>query len=76
MCITLYNKTLDSQDNGVEAKSFFARDNIASFIDYCAKQLLITDILRFETNDLVLRLNKKNVILCLLEVSFKLYCFF
>ena len=52
----------------MRATSFFARDNIANFIGYCRKELEIPESVMFETNDLVLRYNEKNVILCLLEV--------
>ena len=49
--------------------SFFARDNIASFIGWCRHEIGIAEYVLFETNDLVLRYNEKNVILCLLEVG-------
>lgn len=62
---------LTYKEHNVSPKSFFARDNIASFIDYCANQLQIAECVRFETNDLVLRNNQKNVVLCLLEVARK-----
>ncbi|XP_043574718.1 GAS2-like protein 2A [Chiloscyllium plagiosum] len=49
--------------------TFQARDNISNFINWCRKELEIQDVLMFETEDLVLRKNKKNVVLCLLEVA-------
>ncbi|KAK2710459.1 GAS2-like protein pickled eggs [Artemia franciscana] len=48
--------------------SFFARDNIHNFILFC-RSLGIYECLLFETDDLVLRKNEKNVIFCLLEVA-------
>jgi len=53
----------------VRAGSFFARDNIANFIDWCRHEIHVPESVMFETNDLVQRLNEKNVILCLLEVG-------
>ena len=58
------------QGKYVRAGSFFARDNIASFIGWCRNELEIPESVMFETNDLVLRYSEKNVILCLLEVRF------
>ena len=49
--------------------SFFARDNIANFINWCRRELAIHESLMFETDDLVQRKNEKNFILCLLEVN-------
>ena len=49
--------------------TFYARDNIGSFLKWCAKDLGIPDDLRFETEDLVNRKHERNVILCLLEVA-------
>nr|CAB3248285.1 GAS2-like protein 1 [Phallusia mammillata] len=60
-----------NQGRYVRASSFFARDNIASFIGWCRSDLHIPESVMFETNDLVLRVNEKNVILCLLEVARK-----
>ncbi|XP_055511833.1 GAS2-like protein 2 [Leucoraja erinacea] len=53
----------------VQAGSFIARDNVSNFIDWCRRDLAIRDALMFETNDLVLRKNEKNLVLCLLEVA-------
>ena len=52
----------------VKAESFFARDNVAQFINWCRSELGISDTIMFETEDLVLRKNEKNFILTLLEV--------
>lgn len=52
----------------VQPGSWLARDNISHFIEFC-HDLQINECLRFETDDLVLRKNKKSVILCLLEVA-------
>lgn len=52
----------------VKPKSFFARDNVHNFIQWC-RLLGIYECLLFETDDLVLRKNEKSFILCLLEVS-------
>ncbi|CAG5113525.1 Oidioi.mRNA.OKI2018_I69.chr2.g7626.t2.cds [Oikopleura dioica] len=53
----------------VKAESFFARDNVAVFIKWCREELGISDIIMFETDDLILRKNEKNFILTLLEVA-------
>ena len=55
----------------MQVNSFFARDNIASFIGWCRHEIGVAEYVLFETNDLVLRYNEKNVILCLLEVCCK-----
>ena len=52
----------------MKAESFFARDNVAQFINWCRSELGISDTIMFETEDLVLRKNEKNFILTLLEV--------
>ncbi|XP_075051246.1 GAS2-like protein 2 [Mixophyes fleayi] len=49
--------------------TFLARDNVSNFIQWCRKEMVIKDVLMFETEDLVLRKNEKNFILCLLEVA-------
>ncbi|XP_067910984.1 GAS2-like protein 1 [Heterodontus francisci] len=53
----------------VSPGSFIARDNVSNFIHWCRHDLGIQDALMFETNDLVLRKNEKNFVLCLLEVA-------
>uniref|UniRef100_A0A8C8RH81 Growth arrest specific 2 like 1 n=1 Tax=Pelusios castaneus TaxID=367368 RepID=A0A8C8RH81_9SAUR len=57
------------QARNVVAGSFIARDNISNFIQWCRQDLGIQDVLMFETNDLVLKKNEKNFVLCLLEVA-------
>nr|XP_003226846.1 PREDICTED: GAS2-like protein 1 [Anolis carolinensis]XP_008117977.1 PREDICTED: GAS2-like protein 1 [Anolis carolinensis] len=57
------------QARSVAPGSFLARDNISNFIRWCRKELGIPDVLMFETEDLVLKKNEKNVVLCLLEVA-------
>ncbi|XP_070182658.1 GAS2-like protein 2A, partial [Littorina saxatilis] len=52
----------------VKPGTFQARDNVSNFITWC-RRLGIPDVLRFETDDLVLRKNEKSVILCLLELA-------
>ncbi|XP_042686335.1 GAS2-like protein 2 [Centrocercus urophasianus] len=49
--------------------TFQARDNISNFIHWCRKEMDINDVLMFETEDLVLRKNEKNFVLCLLELA-------
>lgn len=56
------------------AETFFARDNVHNFITWC-RRLGIFECLLFETEDLIMRKNEKNVILCLLEVR-KIIIFF
>ncbi|XP_035236149.1 GAS2-like protein 2 [Anguilla anguilla] len=57
------------QSRNVVPGSFLARDNVSNFIGWCRQELGIKDVLMFETNDLVLRRNEKNIVLCLLEVA-------
>ena len=54
--------------NGAKPGSFQARDNLANFIQWVRNHLGVNDVLLFESDDLVLMKNEKNVILCLLEV--------
>ena len=49
--------------------SFFARDNVSNFIQWC-RLVGVYECLLFETDDLVLRKNEKSLIVCLLEVCF------
>lgn len=53
----------------VRSGTFQSRDNISNFIRWCRHVLRIPDTLLFETDDLVLRKNERNVVLCLLEVA-------
>ncbi|XP_023824138.1 GAS2-like protein 2A [Salvelinus sp. IW2-2015] len=55
--------------NSAQPETFLARDNISNFISWCRKHMNIKDVLMFETDDLVLRKNEKNFVLCLLEVA-------
>ncbi|KAK4887290.1 hypothetical protein RN001_003561 [Aquatica leii] len=48
--------------------SFFSRDNMENFINFC-RSLGVHQNLLFESDDLVLQNNPRNVILCLLEVA-------
>ncbi|XP_036591880.1 GAS2-like protein 1 [Trichosurus vulpecula] len=57
------------QAHGVAPGSFLARDNVSNFIAWCRGELGIPEVLMFETDDLVLRKNEKNFVLCLLEVA-------
>merc|ERR1711935_492962 len=63
------NQVRFNEGKHVKAESFFARDNVAQFINYCRIDLSISDTIMFETEDLVLRKNEKNFILTLLEVA-------
>ncbi|XP_067929983.1 GAS2-like protein 1 [Watersipora subatra] len=54
---------------GVKAGSFQARDNLANFIAWVRHHLGVNDVLLFESDDLVMMKNEKNVILCILEVA-------
>lgn len=49
--------------------TFFARDNVSNFINWCRFSLEIIECLLFESDDLIMRKNEKHVILCLLEVA-------
>ncbi|ETE67730.1 GAS2-like protein 2, partial [Ophiophagus hannah] len=57
--------------------TFQARDNVSNFIQWCRKEMdikvqplwCLSEVLMFETEDLVLRKNEKNFVLCLLEVA-------
>lgn len=53
---------------GVKAQTFQARDNVSNFISWC-RDIGVPEVLRFETDDLVLRKNERSVVLCLLEVA-------
>ncbi|XP_041947223.1 GAS2-like protein 2A [Alosa sapidissima] len=55
--------------SSAQPSTFLARDNISNFINWCRKQMDIQEVLMFETDDLVLRKNEKNFVLCLLEVA-------
>jgi len=53
----------------VQSGTFQARDNVSNFIAWCRRGIGIPDTLLFETEDLVVRKNERNVVLCLLEVA-------
>lgn len=55
--------------NSAKQGTFFARDNVSNFISWCRQALHILECLLFETDDLILLKNEKNVILCLLELA-------
>ena len=46
-----------------------AYDNVTNFIKWCRYIVRVRECLMFETEDLILCKNEKNVILCLLEVA-------
>jgi hypothetical protein len=50
-------------------QTFQARDNISNFIKWCRNTVHVRECLMFETDDLILRKNEKNFILCLLEIA-------
>ncbi|XP_053426084.1 GAS2-like protein 2 [Nycticebus coucang] len=58
-----------SCNEAAQPGTFQARDNVSNFIQWCRKEMGIQEVLMFETEDLVLRRNVKNVVLCLLEVG-------
>ncbi|KAM5150993.1 GAS2-like protein 2 [Callospermophilus lateralis] len=58
-----------SCNGAAQPRTFQARDNVSNFIQWCRKEMGIQEVLMFETEDLVLRKNVKNVVLCLLELG-------
>jgi hypothetical protein len=50
-------------------QSFQSRDNISNFIKWCRCVVKVRECLMFETDDLILRKNENNFILCLLEIA-------
>lgn len=62
-------KPLISFKHDAKAQSFQARDNISNFIQWCRNIVRVREVLMFETDDLILRKNEKNFVLCLLEVA-------
>ncbi|XP_074868498.1 GAS2-like protein 1 [Carettochelys insculpta] len=68
-CLRVPHNEVVYQAKNVVPGSFLARDNVSNFIRWCRQDLGIPDVLMFETNDLVLKKNEKNFVLCLLEVA-------
>ncbi|XP_077605995.1 GAS2-like protein 2 [Crocuta crocuta] len=58
-----------SCNGAAQPGTFQARDNVSNFIQWCRKEMGIQEVVMFETEDLVLRKNVKNVVLCLLELG-------
>ncbi|KFO34360.1 GAS2-like protein 2 [Fukomys damarensis] len=58
-----------SCNGAAQPGTFQARDNVSNFIQWCRKEMGIQEVLMFETEDLVLGKNVKNVVLCLLELG-------
>ncbi|KAI5765801.1 GAS2L2 [Gulo gulo luscus] len=58
-----------SCNEAAQPGTFQARDNVSNFIQWCRKEMSIQEVVMFETEDLVLRKNVKNVVLCLLELG-------
>ncbi|NXA35227.1 GA2L2 protein, partial [Eudromia elegans] len=56
-------------NDAAQPGTFQARDNVSNFIRWCREEMDIKEVLMFETEDLVLRKNEKNFVLCLLEVA-------
>ncbi|CAF2032013.1 unnamed protein product [Rotaria magnacalcarata] len=49
--------------------TFNARDNVSQFIKWARCIACVREVLMFESDDLILRKNEKNFILCLLEIA-------
>ncbi|XP_015795200.1 probable serine/threonine-protein kinase DDB_G0282963 [Tetranychus urticae] len=60
-------RTMKCWENA-KSETFYARDNVSNFIKWCRK-LNVRECVLFESEDLVLHNNPKNVVLCLLEVA-------
>ncbi|RWS02105.1 growth arrest-specific protein 2-like protein, partial [Dinothrombium tinctorium] len=60
-------RTMKCWENA-KSESFYARDNVTNFINW-TRALGVRDAVSFETEDLVLHNNPRNVVLCLLEVA-------
>ncbi|XP_059510995.1 GAS2-like protein 1 [Stegostoma tigrinum] len=67
--VTIPRAEVTFSSRNVSPGSFIARDNLSNFIAWCRRELRVRDALMFETDDLVLRKNEKNFVLCLLEVA-------
>ncbi|CAF1015759.1 unnamed protein product [Adineta ricciae] len=50
-------------------QTFTARDNVSQFIKWARRVAGVREVLMFESDDLILRKNEKNFLLCLLEIA-------
>jgi hypothetical protein len=50
-------------------QTFNARDNVSQFIKWSRRVAGVREVLMFESDDLILRKNEKNFLLCLLEIA-------
>ncbi|CAF0993741.1 unnamed protein product [Adineta ricciae] len=50
-------------------QTFNARDNVSQFIKWARRVGGVREVLMFESDDLILRKNEKNFLLCLLEIA-------
>ncbi|CAF3314974.1 unnamed protein product [Rotaria sp. Silwood2] len=55
--------------SGVRPQTFNARDNVSQFIKWSRHIACVREVLMFESDDLILRKNEKNFLLCLLEIA-------
>ncbi|CAF1096378.1 unnamed protein product [Rotaria sordida] len=55
--------------SNVRPKTFNARDNVSQFIKWARHTACVREVLMFESDDLILRKNEKNFLLCLLEIA-------
>lgn len=60
------------KEKGALRGSFMARDNVCNFIRWC-RDIGVSDVIMFETEDLVSNKNEKAVLLSLLEVARKVF---
>ncbi|CAF2872250.1 unnamed protein product [Rotaria sp. Silwood2] len=51
------------------SQTFNARDNVSQFIKWARRVVGVREVLMFESDDLILRKNEKNFLLCLLEIA-------
>ncbi|CAF3987323.1 unnamed protein product [Adineta steineri] len=54
---------------GARPQTFNARDNVSQFIKWARRIAGVREVLMFESDDLILRKNEKNFLLCLLEIA-------
>jgi hypothetical protein len=50
-------------------QTFNARDNVSQFIKWARRVVGVREVLMFESDDIILRKNEKNFLLCLLEIA-------